>query len=315
MSHRPKTTTGYRKINAPSLTLNEPKTRPISKIGQKPEQAFIEFVNHDIIKPLQRRNIYSAMNFPNPQSRNHSNSNRINNNNNNTTNNNNNNKSNNINYKFYQRPLTSKWALGTTTPPINWETLPKKQQFKQYYFPPDFKNKKPDEYRSYSLRTDHIAIRDNRINKIKDKESFLKMKAEYSTQAESKNGWIPNTAFQTVNNRPSVTYNIINFEPLKNEPNIKNGSIINKHYNNRQKGVAEYADLNYTYRHNFNKDYSKLFNDNPQRFRKFTGIFTHMYDATVRNGGMGNPFEHHKVNVVNNNVNNVIINGSNIESK
>jgi hypothetical protein len=30
---------------------------------------------------------------------------------------------------------------------------------------------------------------------------------------------------------------------------------------------------------------------------------------------LGNPFEHHKANVVNNNVNNVIINWSNIENK
>ena len=310
MSQRPKTTTGTRNTKTPSLSLTDHKVKNISKIGQKPEQAFIEFINHDIIKPLQRRNIYSAINFPNQQNHNRSNSNIINNNNIN-----NNNKSNNINYKFNQRPLTSKWALGTTTPPINWETLPKQQQFKQYYFPPNYKNKKPEEYRSYSLKTDHIGIRDNKINKVKDNESFLKMKAEYSTQIESKNGWSANNGFLTVNNRPSVNYNIINFQPLKNEPNIKNGSIINKHYNNRQKGVGEYADLNYTYRPNYNKDYAKLFNDNPQRFRKFTGIFTQMYDATFRNGGLGNPFEHHKVNVINNNVNNVVIDGSNIGNK
>jgi len=30
---------------------------------------------------------------------------------------------------------------------------------------------------------------------------------------------------------------------------------------------------------------------------------------------LGNPFEHHKVNIVNNNVNNVVIDGSNIGNK
>jgi hypothetical protein len=280
MSQRPKTSTGYRQKSISSLTINTINENKKLQSGAKSDQAFIEFINKDIIKPLHRRNLYSALNHRTPPLMNN----------------------NNIINHYYtnpnsQRPLTSKWAIGTIAPPINWETLPKKQQFKRYYFPPDYKNKNPEKYRNYSLKTDHIGIRDNRINKVKDKESYLKMKAEYSTQIESKEGWKPFEGFETVNNRPSVNYNIITCQPLVNQTNSKNDNILNKHVTNRTKGIGELADLHHTYRPNFNKDYAKLLTNNPERFRKFTGIFTQMYDATVRNGGMGNPFEHHKTNI------------------
>ena len=43
-----------------------------------------------------------------------------------------------------------------------------------------------------------------------------------------------------------------------------------------------------------NKDFSEKINDNPLRFRKYTGIFSDMYDSSHKNGDIIRPFGKHK---------------------
>ena len=179
--------------------------------------------------------------------------------------------------------------MGTITRINSYENLPKKQQFTRYYFPPFYNNKNIDEYREYSLKTDHIAIKVPKIHKIEEDKSFLKMKGDFSIQTETKKGWVPNSGYETMNNVSNEQYNIINFIPVKNI-NISSGKITNPNIHNRKKGLVEYSDLTMTFNTNFNEDYSKLFKDNSNRFKKFTGIFTNMYDSSIKNGGMGMPF-------------------------
>ena len=276
MSIRPKTSIYLHK----NLSANDLINKNSNKNKEnKSEKAYLEFIKKDIIKPLTRRNIYSAKNFPN---------------------NNKNNYNNNL-YKQYinnsnnfglKNNSSSHWSLGTTLKSINWETIPKIQQFQKYYFPPYYNNKNIKEYRSFSLKTDHIGISD-KFKQKNDSESFLKIKSEYSIQKESKEGWEPKIPKNNnLNNQNSVNYNIINFIPLNNY------SKSCKNIFNRQKGIIEFADLNRVVSPNFNKEYIDLYKNNEQRFRKFNGIFTRMYDVTFKNGGFGKPFEDYKPKIL-----------------
>ena len=85
--------------------------------------------------------------------------------------------------------------------------------------------------------------------------------------------------------------NILKAETLgKDSEKYRRVKITNPNIHNRKKGLAEYNDLTMAFNTNFNEDYSKLFKDNSNRFKKFTGIFTNMYDSSIKNGGMGMPF-------------------------
>jgi hypothetical protein len=239
----------------------------IANSGRDPNGAFIEFISKDIITPLKRNNLYLKFEED---------------------------------FKT-QRPLTSnKWALNTIKRAPNYETLPKFQQFKTYYFPPQFNNKSPEQYRNFSLKTDHISINIPKIKKISSDKSFLKMKSEYSVQKETKKGWVPLSGFDTINNQSGVNYNIITFQPLLYRTTNEKGKIMNqmkKDLNNKKKGVAEYADLTRTYRENYNPDYQRLFKENNKRFFKYQGIFSDMYDSARKNGDLYKPFANNNNNV------------------
>ena len=231
---------------------------------------FLEFMKKDIIHPLTRPSLYEKYDIKN-----------LNNLNNNDKN------------PFHLNPPT-KWALKTVARAQNYESLPKIQQFQSYYFPPKYNNKNVEKYRNFSLKTDHIGIKVPRIQKVKINDSFLKLKRDYSvcTETKTEDQWVPFPSKDSINNLPSKDYDIINFQPIL--ANSSNCQIMNKTLNYRKKGIGEYADLTKTFRINFNKDFAEKFNSNPYRFRKYTGIFSNMYDASHKNGNIIPPFGHSK---------------------
>lgn len=194
------------------------------------------------------------------------------------------------------RPQTAKWALHTTKVPPSLDVVPKVQQFKEY--PTQIKTKKTEltietnpkletEFPKTSSRNSRTfqlhANKEQQINKNPIK-GFLEMKKEYNVQKQSNSSWKPFLGGQTVTNTSSKKYNIITFEPLSHR--IDKTILDDKHINYKKKGVTEYADLTKTYRPNYNTEFKKAITNKPYRFRRFTGLFTNMYDASIRNGGI-----------------------------
>ena len=241
---------------------------PIKKAlsGMDPNGTLNEFFRRDIITPLHRESLYTTFyDIKSPLFK-HNN--------------------------LYKTKINenSKWALNTIARAPNYECLPKVQQYKIYYFPPKYNNKDPDKYRASSLKSDHIGIKVPKIKKIDKKCSFLKLKADYSVSSETKkeNWWKPYPSTNSVKNLSSKNYDIINFRPICGV-NL-NLEFMNKTLNCRKKGYGEYLDLTKTFRVNINKDFAEKYNQNPNRFHKFTGIFSNMYDAAHKNGNIIKPF-------------------------
>ena len=233
--------------------------------GMDPQGTITEFYNHDIITPLKRPSLYSKFDIKNPLYKH------------------------NIFYKTRMNE-NSKWALGTISRPNDYSTLPKLQPFKTYYFPPKYNKKDPDKYRAFSLKTDHIGIKVPKIKKVEKKNSFLKLKEDYSVSSETRkeNWWKAYDSKNSKKNLSSKDYDIINFKPIFGINS--NFEMMNKTLNCRKKGYGEYLDLTKTFRINNNKDFIQQFENNPTRFRRFTGIFSNMYDAAHKNGNIIPPF-------------------------
>ena len=269
----------------PSYTLKQKeftKPRPVREYQRflKTKQALsgsdikgnlLEFYNKDIIKPMNRPSLYENFNIKNP------------------------------NYKhnslYNTKPNeNSKWAINTVARANSIENLPKVQQFENYYFPPKYNNKDVEKYRAFSLKSDHIGIKVPRIQKVKSEFSFLKLKKDYGffTETKDENRWKPYFAKDSNNNLSSKDYNIINFSPIY--ANSSNCLIMNKTLNFRKRGMGEYCDLTKTFCTNFNKDFTEKINSNPNRFHKYTGVFSNMYDASHKNGDIIPPFDHKKSN-------------------
>ena len=230
----------------------------IANSGTDRNGVYTEFISKDIIRPLERPNLYDQFSKP-------------------------------------QRPSSVKWSLRTTKMPTSFETLPKYQQYKEYHIPPKQTEKQINSYREYSIKTDHIGLKIPNSTKNKPeinngKYSYFKTRNEYNVTAQSNSYWVPCGSFKTISNISSKDYNIINFLPNNNCMNV-NGGIFDRTLNFKKKGVGEYADLTKTYSTNFDKRYSKLYTENPNRFKKCTGIFSNMYDSAHRNSNLSIPFE------------------------
>ena len=234
--------------------------------GMDPHGTLTEFIKKDIVIPLHRKNLFTDFFDIKSPSYKHNDL---------------------IKTKMNEN---SKWALDTIARAPNYETLPKVQQFKTYYFPPKYNNKDPVKYRAYSLRTDHIGIKIPKIKKIEKKNSFLKLKEDYcvSTETDKQNWWRPFPIKNLGKNSSSKEYNIINFKPILEKNS--NFEMMNKTINYRKKGNGEFNDLTRTFRVNVNKVFREKFEQNPNRFRRFTGIFSNMYDAAHKNGNIIRPF-------------------------
>ena len=234
--------------------------------GMDPHGTLTEFIKKDIVIPLHRKNLFTDFFDIKSPSYKHNDL---------------------IKTKMNEN---SKWALDTIARAPNYETLAKVQQFKTYYFPPKYNNKDPVKYRAYSLRTDHIGIKIPKIKKIEKINSFLKLKEDYcvSTETDKQNWWRPFPIKNLAKNSSSKEYNIINFKPILEKNS--NFEMMNKTINYRKKGNGEFNDLTRTFRVNVNKVFREKFEQNPNRFRRFTGIFSNMYDAAHKNGNIIRPF-------------------------
>ena len=113
------------------------------------------------------------------------------------------------------------------------------------------------------------------------------MKAQYNAQIESPNSWNIENNFPSQINKSSVNYNILNHVQFNNQ---NNRSFLNKNSYFKRKGVGNFADLTYTFNPNFNPHYEKAFNNNPNIFKSYKGIFSQLYEDAHRNGNIYHPF-------------------------
>ena len=236
--------------------------------GIDPYEKYKSFIKKDLIKPMERPSLYDKFNIKSPRYIH-----------------------NDYDSQNSKKNKETKWSLGTIARAPDEDRLPKKQQFKIYYFPPEYNNKDPEKYRNYSLKSDCIGLKIPKIEKVNSEKSFLKLK-NYSSNNETKleNQWVPKATGNSINNISSKNYNIINFLPLETSRN-NNSHLLNKSLNFRKKGMGEFYDLTNVYNTNSNKEYLKKFKENPKRFYKFTGIFSNIYDASNRNGKITLPFD------------------------
>ena len=234
--------------------------------GMDANGTFSEFMKKDIVSPLYRRSLYTTFfDIKSPFYKHNS---------------------------LYNTKMNenSKWALNTVARAPTFDNLPKLQPFKNYYFPPKYNNKDPEKYRAVSLKTDHIGIKVPKIKKVEKMNSFLKLKEDYSVSTETKieNWWRPFPSKNSIKNLSSKDYDIINFKPIFGINSTF--EMMNKTLNCRKKGNGEFLDLSKTFRVNANKDFIEKYGQNPTRFRKFTGVFSNMYDAAHKNGNIIKPF-------------------------
>ena len=204
-------------------------------------------------------------------------------------------KDNSVYNEYYHKYIPTeplKWSVGNTYVCNNENLLPRKEQFKDYYFS---KNKKEDieKYRSNYLSTDHISIKMPNVSKSVDNKSFpyLKMKSEFGTNQNSDSYWVPQIQRRaTMSNRSSVEYDIIN---NFNNPvsGVVNFGIMDRALNNKKKGVAEFSDYLKPFNSNPNKRYLKSYDNNNNRFHFYKGVFSELYDSAAKNGNLYMPFK------------------------
>ncbi len=208
---------------------------------------------------------------------------------------------------------SNKWAVGTTKQPMTSDQLPKIQPFKEYHFPQRNKEVIETSKENY-FDSDHISIRAPKIKKKHESESFLNLKNKMGPHTETyADGWIPQGNYKTINNRSSVTYNI-----LSNEKNDLSGAVVLKmldvKLNNKKKGVAEFSDLTRPTHPNINRNFRENYHSNNDMFKVYNGIFSHMYDAAHRNGNIVVPFRNNNTVSNHNSTQNLINHESIINS-
>ncbi len=144
---------------------------------------------------------------------------------------------------------------------------------------------------SSRLPTDHISFEPPQ-SKLKFQSVYDSMLTtpKYSTNFEtSKDGWMPKNQLKTVCNKSSVPYNII-----AHSRDVYSGcemvGVLDRKVTNRKKGVVEFSDLTRVSALKMNEQYNSMYEADSTMFRKKTGMFTFMYDAAVRNGGISLPF-------------------------
>ena len=193
-------------------------------------------------------------------------------------------------YNKYVPTEPLKWSMGNTLICKDEKLLPRKEQFKDYYF---YNHKKEDEdnYRNNYLSTDHISIRPNVSKSVDRIFPYLKMKSEFGTNQDSDSYWVPQIQRRaTMSNRSSVEYDIINNIDNPTAGKVHFG-ILDKALNNKKKGVAEFSDYLKPFNCNPNKRYLKYFDKNNNRFHFYKGVFSELYDSAARNGNIYIPFK------------------------
>lgn len=193
-------------------------------------------------------------------------------------------------YEMYY-PQRRLWALRTTKNPSDIEQLPKIQQYKDCYFH-DRTKEDIEKYNSSFLPTDHIAFRiPSFVKNKKEGEtklpdsnySYLEMKSKFNSCTETKNHWVAQRQFlNPYNNKSSVAYDIINHEAKE----MPDSGYQRLNMYDKKKGIGEFADLTRPNKDAFNKDYQMAYNENPNIFKRYKGLLSHIADFQFRNQNM-----------------------------
>lgn len=193
-----------------------------------------------------------------------------------------------------------KFSLNFSLKCPNENNLPKYEQYTQLNFP--YRNKETaDNYKRIHLKTDNIAIKvpnPTELNKTNYNGgiSFLEMKSKFNSSTESGSSFSPRNYDKSINNKSSVNYNIISVKGKEGFSDNTAG-VLEPKLLFRKKGVGEYSDLTKTYAINPGNIYLNTYKAEPMSFKHYNGIFTHLYDSAIRNGGLSMPFRKDNKNI------------------
>ena len=108
--------------------------------------------------------------------------------------------------------------------------------------------------------------------------------SKYEKNTKSNHPWVPKeVTISTLNNRNSVTHNIISHMPNQYTP-APDYTQLQATKVHRQKGLAEYTDEKRLTALHKNKDHIAAMNGNVNVFKRKDGIFTHLYNSAARFG-------------------------------
>ena len=221
-------------------------------------------------------------------------------------------------YKRYVSPIITqdikyiptsplRWGIGCTKSCNRRELVPKYDPYKEYNFlnkvnpnnhSISYEIEKDRNFEKTYLKTDHISIREPKKSKVEDNTKnnypFLTLKGEYNNTSDSNSFWVPrNNANTSFSNKSSVDYNIIN--NLKDSSyGIQKDVMLNKTMHNKKKGIEEFVVSQRPFGPNYNQKFMKLMRENRERFRKYKGMFTELYDSSIKNGNIFKPFTEKK---------------------
>lgn len=229
-------------------------------------------------------------------------------------------------YKRYISPIITKdikyiptntlrWGVGCTKSCVRKELVPKFDPYKEYNFIKKLKavkmenknsktisseSEKEEIFEKTYLPTDHISIREPNLSKSIENNNncypFLKLKKAYNNTTESNSFWVPrNNANKSFSNKSSVDYNIIN-NIKDNITGIQRDTIFNKTLHNKKKGIGEFVVSQRPFGPNYNQTFIRLMGENGDRFRKYKGVFTELYDSSIKNGNIFKPFNENNDN-------------------
>lgn len=199
--------------------------------------------------------------------------------------------------KNYNKDRTNKYALGYRSPIIEEALIPKIDPDKVYRFSSVNYSKDPIDSTRSRLKNDHISLRPykpflsvEKVEKIRNK--VIKIDGSYT----SNSAWNCQNS-STINNLSGAAYNIINFEEdyvsKKHSPRLLDYKTCNK-----KKSISEFNDLTGPNSLRFNPYFKKSIDNNKNIFNKVTGVFTHMYDSSCRNGNISVPFHRSGINII-----------------
>ena len=192
-----------------------------------------------------------------------------------------------------KKPL--KWVVGCTKSCHRYALVPKHDPYKNYYFLDKSFDDEKNLAKTY-LPTDHISIREPKITRTIDPIDtnkyfpYLKIKGQFNSSSDSNTFWAPrNDNNYSKSNKSSVNYNIINNkdnEILGKEQD----TMLNKTLFNKKKGIEEFMVSQRPFAPDFNQTFLRLMKENGDRFRKYKGIFSELYDSAHKNGDIFIPF-------------------------
>ena len=213
----------------------------------------------------------------------------------------------------YIPPNSLRWGVGCTKSCTKKELVPKYDPYKEYNFIKrlkpikvvnnnsnniSFENDKEEIFEKTYLPTDHISIREPKISKSIENNGrcfpFLELKREYNNTTESNSFWAPrNNANKSFSNKSSVDYNMIS--NIKSSiDGVHEDTIFNRTLHNKKKGIGEFVVSQRPFGPNYNQTFIKLMREKGDRFRKYKGVFTELYDSAIKNGNIFIPFSENK---------------------